>query len=63
MDVGNSGTTSMIINEMPATEVDNEMPGTDLNNGKPVNTDDMESNEDRHIVNGESYASRAARTV
>ena len=62
MDVGNSGTTGMSFNEMPATD-DNEMPATDLHNGKPVNTDDMESSEDRHIVNGESYASRAARTV
>ena len=51
----------MIVNEMPAT--DNEMPATDLHNGKPVSTDDIESSDDRHIVNGESYASRAARTV
>ena len=54
MDVGNSGTPVTIVNEMPATDLNNEMP---------VSTDDMENSEDRHVVNGDSYASRAARTV
>ena len=54
MDVGNSGTPVTIVNEMPATDFNNEMP---------VSTDDMENSEDRHVVNGDSYASRAARTV
>ena len=60
MDVGNSGT---IVNEMPATDLDNEMPATDLNNEMPVSIDDMENSEERHVVNGDSYASRAARTA
>ena len=63
MDVGNSGTTGMIVNEMPATDVDNEMPTMDVSNAMHVNTDDMENSEERHVVNGDSYASRAARTV
>ena len=50
---------------------DNEMPVTavnELNNEMPVSAvnelpDDMENVEDRHVVNGESYTSRAARTV
>ena len=54
MDVGNSGTPVTIVNEMPATNLNNEMP---------VSTDDMENSEDCHVVNGDSYASRAARTV
>ena len=63
MDVGNSGTPGTIVNEMPATDLDNEMPETDLNNEVPVSTDDIENIEERHVVNGDSYASRAARTV
>ena len=63
MDVGNSGTTGMIVNEMPATDVDNEMPTMDVSNAMHVNTDDMENSEERHVVNGDSYASRVARTV
>ena len=63
MDVGNSGTPGTIVNEMPATDLDNEMPETDLNNEMPVSTDDIENIEERHVVNGDSYASRAARTV
>ena len=54
MDVGNSGTPGTIVNEMPATDLDNEMP---------VSTDDIENIEERHVVNGDSYASRAARTA
>ena len=50
-------------NEMPATELNNEMPATELNNEMPVSGDDMENGEDRHVVNGDSYASQAARTV
>lgn len=42
---------------------ENEMPATELNNEMPVSGDDMENGEDRHVVNGDSYASRAARTV
>ena len=41
-------------NEMPVMAV-NEMPET--------SADEMENVQDHHIVNGESYASRAARTV
>ena len=63
MDVGNSGTPGTIVNEMPATDLDNEMPETDLNNEVPVSTDDIENIEERHVVNGDSYASRAARTA
>ena len=72
MDVGNSGTPGTIVNEMPATDLDNEMPETDLNNEMPetdlnnempVSTDDIENIEERHVVNGDSYASRAARTA
>ena len=54
MDDGNSETPVTIVNEMPVNAVDNEM--TDAGN-------DMENVEDRHVVNGDSYASRAARTV
>ena len=54
MDVGNSGTPGTIVNEMPVTDLDNEMRES---------SDDMGNSEDRHVVNGESYASRAARTV
>ena len=63
MLVGNSGTSGTIVNEMPATDLDNEMPATDLNNEMPVSIDDMENSEERHVVNGDSYASRAARTA
>ena len=52
---------------------DNEMPVTavnELNNEKPVtaelpetSADDMANVEDHHVVNGDSYASRTARTV
>ena len=48
-------------NEMPV-EVSNEMP-VDLDIEMPVNVLPEENVEDRHVVNGESYASRAARTV
>ena len=53
MDDGNCETPGSIVNEMPVNAVDNEM------------TDDGNTceNEDRSVVNGESYASRAARTV
>ena len=56
-------------NEIPVTavnELNNEMPVTavnELNNEMPVSGDDMENGEDRHVVNGDSYASQAARTV
>ena len=51
-------------NEMPVTvDLNNEMPATELNNEMPVSGDDMENGEDRHVVNGDSYASQAARTV
>ena len=51
-------------NEPPVTvDLNNEMPATELNNEMPVSGDDMENGEDRHVVNGDSYASRAARTV
>ena len=51
-------------NEPPVTvDLNKEMPGTELNNEMPVSGDDMENGEDRHVVNGDSYASRAARTV
>ena len=61
MDAGNVPGT--FVNEMPATDLDDEMPETDLNNEMPVTTDDIENGEERHVVNGDSYASRAARTV
>ena len=51
-------------NEMPV-EVSNEMP-VDLHNEMPVDglpRTNAENVEDRHVVNGDSYASRAARTV
>ena len=53
MDDGNSETPVRIVNGMPVNAVDNEM------------TDDGNTceNEDRSVVNGESYASRAARTI
>ena len=63
MDVGKSGTPGTIVNEMPVTDLDNEMPTMDVSNAMHVNTDDMENSEERHVVNGDSYASRAARTV
>ena len=51
-------------NESPVTvDLNNEMPATELNNEMPVSGDDMENGEDRHVVNGDSYASQAARTV
>ena len=51
-------------NEMPVTvDLNNEMPATELNNEMPVSGDDMENGEDRHVVRGDSYVSRAARTV
>ena len=51
-------------NEMPVTvDLNNEMPATELNNEMPMSGDDMENGEDRHVVNRDSYASRAARTV
>lgn len=53
MDDGKSETPVTIVNEMPVKAVDNEM--TDDGN--------MSENEDRSAVNGESYASRAARTI
>ena len=53
MDDGNSETPVRIVNGMPVNAVDNEM--TDDGN--------MCENEDRSVVNGESYASRAARTI
>ena len=53
-------------NEMPVTDdLSNEMP-VELNNEMPVNglpELNAENVEDRHVVNGDSYASRAARTV
>ena len=60
--------TDELSNEMPAeTPVDsnNEMHD-DLNNEMPVDglpRTNAENVEDRHVVNGDSYASRAARTV
>lgn len=53
MDDGKIETPVTIVNEMPVNAVDNEM------------TDDGNTceNEDRSAVNGESYASRAARTI
>ena len=51
-------------NESPVTvDLNNEMPATELDNEMPVSGDDMENGEDRHVVNGDSYASQAARTV
>ena len=53
-------------NEMPATavnELNNEMPVSAVNELPETSADDMENVEDRHVVNGESYTSRAARTV
>ena len=51
-------------NELPVTvDLNNEMPATEMNNEMPVSGDDMENGEDRHVVNGDSYASQAARTV
>ena len=51
-------------NESPVTvDLNNEMPATELNNEMPVSGDDMENGEDRHVVNGDLYASQAARTV
>ena len=51
-------------NEPPVTvDLNKEMPATELNNKMPVSGDDMENGEDRHVVKGDSYASRAARTV
>ena len=47
-------------NEM-SVEVSNEMP-VDLHNEMPVDGTNAENVEERHIVNGDSYASRAART-
>ena len=51
-------------NKMPV-EVSNEMP-VDLHNEMPVNglpEMNAQNVEDRHVVNGDSYALRAARTV
>ena len=48
-------------NEM-SVEVSNEMP-VDLHNEMPVDGTNAENVEERHVVNGDSYASRAARTV
>ena len=42
---------------------DNEMPVTTVNELPETSADEMENVQDRQIVNGESYASRAARTV
>ena len=51
---------------MPVTDdLSNEMP-VELNNEMPVNglpEMNAENVEDRHVVNGDSYASRAVRTV
>ena len=57
MEVGNSEMPVTIANEMPVENeiaVDNEMSVGDGNTCE---------NEDRSIVDGESYASRAARTI
>ena len=51
-------------NEMPV-DVNNDMPD-DLNNEMPVDCSpdtNAVNTEDRHVVNGDSYASRAARTA
>ena len=48
-------------NEM-SVEVSNEMP-VNLHNEMPVDGTNAENVEERHVVNGDSYASRAARTV
>ena len=53
-------------NEIPVTainELNNEMPVTAVNKLPETSADDMENVQDRHVVNGELYASRAARTV
>ena len=42
---------------------DNEMPVMAVNEMPEKSADEMENVQDHHIVNGESYASRAARTV
>ena len=42
---------------------DNEMPVMAVNEMPETSADEMENVQDHHIVNGESYASRAARTV
>ena len=66
MDEGNCEMPGSIVNEMPEENaVDNEMT-EDLNNEMPVD-DSPNTNavniEERHVVNGDSYASRAARTA
>ena len=50
-------------NEIPVTavnELNNEMPLTAVNELPETSADDMENVQDRHVVNGELYASRAA---
>ena len=41
---------------------DNEMPVTAVNKLPETSADDMENVQHRHVVNGELYASRAARS-
>ena len=53
MDDGNSETPVRIVNGIPVNAVDNEM----------TSDGNMCENEDRSVVNGESYASRAACTI
>ena len=51
--------TADLDNEMPV-ELNNEMPVSAVNGLPETNAENVE---DRHIVNGDSYASRAARTA
>ena len=57
MEVGNSEMPVTITNEMP---VENEIA---VDNEMSVGDGNMCENEDRSIVDGESYASRGARTI
>ena len=61
MDDGNRETPESMVDEF-SDELSNEMP-VDLHIEMPVNSLPEKNVEDRHVVNGESYASRAARTV
>ena len=51
--------TADLDNEMPV-ELNNEMPVSAVNGLPETNAENVE---DRHIVNGDSYASRAVRTA
>ena len=61
MEEGNCEMPGSCVNEMPE-ENGNEM-SNDLNNEMPVDDSPDTNVEERHVVNGDSYASRAARTA